>query len=131
MEIQEKINKLIEDYNKQRIMGFDSEAKNFDDLKDNSGLIFYLNENAEFEVVDFVFEKKIISGSALNLYLSFKNIDKKTLKNWYSYHTNNFALNLIVEDKIERIIFNNPVLFEKFKPILAEKRLKSFNQTCH
>ena len=131
MEIQEKINKLIEDYNKQRIMGFDSEAKNFDDLKDNSGLIFYLKENAEFEVVDFVFEKKIISGSALNLYLSFKNIDKKTLKNWYSYHTNNFALNLIVEDKIERIIFNNPVLFEKFKPILAEKRLKSFNQTCH
>ena len=59
MEIQEKINKLIEDYNKQRIMGFDSEAKNFDDLKDNSGLIFYLNENAEFEVVDFVFEKKL------------------------------------------------------------------------
>ena len=131
MEIQEKINKLIEDYNKQRRMMYDNEAERIEDLNINFDFLFFLQDNADNEVVDFIFEKKIISGSALNLYLSFKNIDKKTLKNWYSYHTNNFALNLIVEDKIERIIFNNPVLFEKFKPILAEKRLKSFNQTCH
>ena len=58
MEIQEKINKLIEDYNKQRRMMYDNEAERIEDLNINFDFLFFLQDNADNEVVDFIFEKK-------------------------------------------------------------------------
>ena len=60
MEIQEKINKLIEDYNKQRRMMYDNEAERIEDLNINFDFLFFLQDNADNEVVDFIFEKKNI-----------------------------------------------------------------------
>ena len=123
MQIQEKINKLIKDYNRQKIVGFDIDAENIEDLKTNSGFMFYLNENADSEVVDFIFEQKFLTYFE---YLSFKNISANTLRKWHS-HFNNSGLEVFVKNAIKVVVFKNPVLFEKFKPILAEKRLKLFN----
>jgi hypothetical protein len=123
MDIQEKINKLIEDFNKQKLVGFDIDAEKLEDINTNIGFMMFSEENADFEVVDFIFEQKLFD--VFYLYLHFKNINVETLRKWHSYYADD--RDSFYRSVKKTIIFKDPVLFEKYKPILAEKRLKSFN----